>query len=132
MLPAGWAMRRGERPWRFAAPFPPKPAVVIPPLSEVLSGIRQRLEQAVFKRLMSDVPVGVYLSGGLDSSLVAAMMRPATVELHSFTAGMEGAPDLDAARQVARLAGHGTSRIDLHGRRRYGGHPRSRFASGVV
>jgi asparagine synthase (glutamine-hydrolysing) len=54
---------------------------------------------------MGDVPVGVYLSGGLDSSLVAAMMRPHTVELHSFTAGMKGAPDLEAAREVAHFLG---------------------------
>ncbi len=72
---------------------------------EVLAEVRRRLDQAVVKRLMSDVPVGVYLPGGLDSSLVAALMRPHTVNLHSFTAGMAGAPDLEAARAVARYLG---------------------------
>lgn len=74
ILPAGWAMRLGGRSWRFAAPIPPGPGGVTPSLSEILSAIRHRLQKAVVKRLMGDVPVGVYLSGGLDSSLVAAIM----------------------------------------------------------
>jgi asparagine synthase (glutamine-hydrolysing) len=105
MLPAGHAMLADGEEWRFARPFPPRPSLITPPLSEALEEVRRRLDRAVVKRLMSDVPVGVYLSGGLDSSLVAALMRPHTVELHSFTAGMEGAPDLEAARVVARFLG---------------------------
>jgi asparagine synthase (glutamine-hydrolysing) len=105
MLPAGHAMLATGEPWRFARPFPPLAPLVTPPLPEILQDIRRLLERAVIKRLMGDVPVGVYLSGGLDSSLVAALMRPQTVELHSFTAGMEGAPDVEAARQVARFLG---------------------------
>jgi asparagine synthase (glutamine-hydrolysing) len=79
--------------------------LVDPPLPEVLEGIRVRLETAVVKRLMSDVPVGVFLSGGLDSSLVAAMMRPHTVDLFSFTAGIKGAPDLAMAKSMAEYLG---------------------------
>lgn len=105
MLPAGHAMYAGETPWRFAQPFPPARSIVEPPLEEILPEIRRRLEDAVAKRLMGDVPVGVFLSGGLDSSLVAACMRPHTVELHSFTAGMAGAPDLEASGEVARFLG---------------------------
>lgn len=105
VLPAGHAMFAGGEPWRFAPPFPPRSALVDPPLPEVLEEVRRLLDAAVVKRLMSDVPVGVYLSGGLDSSLVAAMMRPHTVRLHSFTAGIEGAPDLEAAREVAAMLG---------------------------
>jgi asparagine synthase (glutamine-hydrolysing) len=105
MLPAGHAMYAGGKPWRFAPPFPPQNPLVDPPLEEILPEIRRRLEGAVAKRLMGDVPVGVFLSGGLDSSLVAACMRPHTVRLHSFTAGMEGAPDLEASREVARFLG---------------------------
>ncbi len=103
MLPAGYAMYAGGEPWSFAKPFPPQIPLVTQSEEEILYEIRRRLDHAVEKRLMSDVPVGVYLSGGLDSSLVAAMMRPHTVQLHSFTAGMEGAPDLESARNVARF-----------------------------
>lgn len=105
MLSAGHAMLAGSEPWRFAPPFPPEDSLITPPLPEILQEIRRRLEQAVVKRLMGDMPVGVYLSGGLDSSLVAALMRPHTVVLHSFTAGMKGAPDLEAAREAARFLG---------------------------
>jgi asparagine synthase (glutamine-hydrolysing) len=69
------------------------------------STLAAALRRAVEKRLMSDVPFGVSLSGGLDSSLVAALMRPHVDELHSFAVGLEGAPDLDAARLVARHLG---------------------------
>jgi len=101
-LPAGHLQINDGPARRYALPFPPEPALRSPSVSEVLEGIRRRLDQAVVKRLMSDVPVGVLLSGGLDSSVIAALMRPYAIHLHSFTAGMEGAPDLEAAREVSR------------------------------
>jgi asparagine synthase (glutamine-hydrolysing) len=64
-----------------------------------------RLERSVLKRLMSDVPVGVLLSGGLDSSLVAALARPHLGSTKSFAVGLEGAPDLEYARFAARAIG---------------------------
>lgn len=77
--------------------------------------IRQALEKAVHSHLMTDVPFGVLLSGGLDSSAVAAVaakyaekriedddQSPAWwPRLHSFAIGLEGSPDLKAARVVA-------------------------------
>jgi asparagine synthase (glutamine-hydrolyzing) len=104
-LPAGHAMRVGGESWRFARRFPTEEPLSDAPLPSILQELRRRLEAAVEKRLMSDVPVGVYLSGGLDSSLVAALMRPYTVDLHSFAAGMEGSPDIEAARVVAKYLG---------------------------
>lgn len=104
-LPAGHVWTPGTVPWKFSLPFPPEPFLVIPRVSEILKEVRRRLEQAVVKRLMSDVPVGVYLSGGLDSTVVATLMKPHVTQLHSFTAGIQGAPDLEAARSAAKTLG---------------------------
>ena len=69
------------------------------------AALPDRLERAVLKRLMSDVDVGVFLSGGLDSSIIAALARRNLGGVKSFAVGLEGAPDLDAARFVARALG---------------------------
>jgi asparagine synthase (glutamine-hydrolysing) len=100
-LPAGHALRAGGGPWRFASPLEVRDPLRDLPLPEVLATLRRLLGEAVEKRLMGDVPVGVLLSGGLDSSIVAALMRRGGGEVHSFAAGLRGAPDLEAARRVA-------------------------------
>lgn len=77
--------------------------------------LRDALEAAVQRQLMSDVPYGVLLSGGLDSSIISAIAKKYASKrietggasdawwpsLHSFAVGLEGAPDLLAARKVA-------------------------------
>ena len=71
---------------------------------EAMTAIRATLVGAVRERLMADVPVGVFLSGGLDSSIVAAIMAreaPEGTVVRSFAAGTPDSPDLRAARLVA-------------------------------
>jgi asparagine synthase (glutamine-hydrolysing) len=77
--------------------------------------LRSALEKSVHDHLMSDVPYGVLLSGGLDSSIVSAVAKKYASkrvesgdtseawwpQLHSFAVGLEGSPDLAAARKVA-------------------------------
>jgi len=75
------------------------------PLETRLRRLRQTLEEAVVKRLMSDVPLGAFLSGGLDSSIIAAIARQYMSELHTFAVGVEGSPDVEAARVVAKHIG---------------------------
>ncbi len=71
------------------------------PLAEHIARVRSGIEAAVESHLMSDVPVGAFLSGGLDSSLLAALARPLVAELHTFSVGVAGSRDLAAARRVA-------------------------------
>ena len=82
-----------------------------------LTEIREALTEATRKRLMSDVPIGVLLSGGLDSSLTssiaARLLKEKGKELHSFSIGLDAdAPDAKAARKVAEFLG--TKHHEIH------------------
>nr|WP_297347736.1 asparagine synthase B [uncultured Glaciecola sp.] len=84
-----------------------------------LDDLKVAFEKAVKSHLMSDVPYAVLLSGGLDSSLVSAVAARYVAKrvededksdawwprLHSFAVGLEGAPDLIAAKKVANMIG---------------------------
>lgn len=81
--------------------------------------VRDALNAAVKRQLMSDVPYGVLLSGGLDSSVISAIAKEYAARrvetdntqdawwprLHSFAIGLKGAPDLIKAREVAKHIG---------------------------
>ena len=116
VFPPGHSMTRDglqrwfEPEW-FADRVPTRPADP--------ARLRAAFEAAVVKRLMSDVPWGVLLSGGLDSSLVSALVARHAARrvedgerseawwprLHSFSIGLEGSPDLAAAAKVAEHLG---------------------------
>lgn len=84
-----------------------------------VAALRDALEAAVKRQLMSDVPYGVLLSGGLDSSVISAIAKKYAArrvetddskaawwpQLHSFAVGLKGAPDLIKAREVAEHIG---------------------------
>ncbi|CAM0953539.1 unnamed protein product [Alopecurus aequalis] len=108
------ALRRWYNPPWFSESIPSTP---YDPLL-----IRESFEKAVIKRLMTDVPFGVLLSGGLDSSLVASVVSRHLAEtkvarqwgnkLHTFCIGLKGSPDLKAAKEVADYLG--TVHHELH------------------
>ncbi|MBQ0030980.1 MAG: asparagine synthase B [Bacteroidales bacterium] len=84
-----------------------------------IDALRAALEDAVKRQLMTDVPYGVLLSGGLDSSVISAIAKKFSdirvesegtqrawwPQLHSFAIGLKGAPDLKAAQEVADAIG---------------------------
>jgi asparagine synthase (glutamine-hydrolysing) len=70
--------------------------------TDALQAIRDSLRDAVRKRLMSDVPLGVSLSGGLDSSIISMIASQDTPGLHSFVVGVEGGEDLEASRLMVK------------------------------
>jgi asparagine synthase (glutamine-hydrolysing) len=114
-FPPGHYLVKGmERPASYYRPqWRSYDAVKDTPLD--LAKLRSALERAVHQQLMCDVPYGVLISGGLDSSVISAITQrfaPNRVEesdkvtawwprLHSFAVGLEGSPDLAMARKVA-------------------------------
>ena len=70
-----------------------------------LEQLRKTLAAAVEKRLMSEVPLGTFCSGGLDSTLVTALAARSLKTIHTFSTGMSGAPDLENAVRAAEVIG---------------------------
>ncbi|WP_439405916.1 asparagine synthase B [Bradyrhizobium sp. DASA03076] len=108
-----------SRDRQFVKWYDPEWAHTVPARKVSLPALRAALDSAVKQQLMCDVPYGVLISGGLDSSLIAAIVaqhrfkRIETGEveeawwprLHSFSVGLEGAPDMQYARKVAAHIG---------------------------
>ncbi len=108
-----WTPERGLTPWR---PFPAAAPVLLQsrapdeePPAWVFDAVRETLVRAVERSLAADVPVGILLSGGLDSSVLTAIAARAAARhgtiIMTFSAGLRGSPDLAAARAVAEHTG---------------------------
>jgi asparagine synthase (glutamine-hydrolysing) len=103
----------------FVRWYDPEWARALPTARVSLPSLRDALESAVKQQMMCDVPYGVLISGGLDSSLIAALaarhrfkrIESGEIEeawwprLHSFAVGLEGSPDVAYARKVAAHIG---------------------------
>ena len=105
-----WSGSSIEKQWAYWS----IPNFVHPEMSfeDALQGLRTRIDAAVLKRLVSDVPLGLFLSGGLDSSLIAeSASRQAQKKLSAFSIGFDDATydERESARAVAEACG-----LDLH------------------
>ncbi len=93
-----------ERYWqlpRLALPDPSANA------ANCIGGLREQLDEAVKLRLVSDVPLGAFLSGGLDSSLIVALMRKhSNAAVSTFSIGFEGDDSFDETPHAERVARH--------------------------
>ena len=95
--------------------------------AETVAAFRAKLEDAVRTRLMADVPLGMFLSGGLDSSAVAALMaRMIDRPLQTFSVAFKqrAFSELDYAREVARAIGADSHEIVIDERDFFGALPR--------
>ena len=117
--PGGRLVLEGERPhldryWQLPALLCAPPLAL--DLDTAARGLRSALERAVTAALTSDVPVGIFLSGGLDSTAVAALARPHLDELSTFALGFDvpGFDERDHAALAAAALGtrHRTLTID--------------------
>jgi asparagine synthase (glutamine-hydrolysing) len=99
--------------WRYPRPRPDRPAR---PLNDYTEELLQKLREAVHLRLMSDVPLGAMLSGGLDSSLVVALMAEELTEpVKTFSVGFreDAGSELHDARTIASLFGTDHHELEL-------------------
>lgn len=106
---AGWSVGRPTPYWTF-----PDPDGV--PDAEAVARVRSTVREAVRDHLIADVPVGVFLSGGIDSTIVAGVAAEHSPQLRAFTVGFSDNPDLsemDLAADTARRFGLGHVPINL-------------------
>lgn len=112
-LPPGHHMCFSEKEIHTTCYIKPQKMTIGSSRDVILDQYQRHLAAAVQRQMISDVPVGVFLSGGIDSALVAAMARDAAIEKgvdvpRTFTVGFEGetqACEIDDAAETARILG---------------------------
>lgn len=104
--PGSWqAIRATASGWTAESPIvwwtPPAPESNV---DDVVANTRHHLEQAVRDHLISDVPVGIFLSAGLDSSVIAGYAAKCSPAIRTFTVGFADQPDFDEIDIAAETA----------------------------
>ncbi len=74
------------------------------PENEVLSRVEELIKKSVEKRLMADVPLGIFLSGGVDSSLIAKYLSGYSPQTNAFTVCYKNSPEADESEYAKRVA----------------------------
>lgn len=84
----------------------PRPDTTMLREEDAIAQFDNLLTDATKLRMLADVPVGILLSGGLDSSIVAARAAQDGAKLRTFSIGFEGAPDIDERKYARQIAAH--------------------------
>lgn len=106
-LPAGHFVCIEQGVWSEPRPYwkPTFAPRVSMTFDEAVTGVRDRFTRAVSRRMVADVPVGCYLSGGIDSTLVCGLMSQQSSRIRSFNIGFENT-SYDESALARRIAGH--------------------------
>jgi asparagine synthase (glutamine-hydrolysing) len=99
---AGWCGPGGVRTWRYWSAAEPRSWADVG--DEATARVRELLDRSVHDRLMSDVPVGVLLSGGMDSTTIVALLREQARGIATFTVGFPGYEDVDERHEARWVA----------------------------
>ena len=79
--------------------------MIVDSTENIIDNIRNKLHNAVEKRLISDRPIGCLLSGGLDSSIIAYILKKYNTNIKTFSIGFKDSPDILSSQQVADFLG---------------------------
>jgi asparagine synthase (glutamine-hydrolysing) len=88
----------------YGIPFPQTGKILTISYEEAQKVLKQKLEEAVVKRLVSDVPLGAFLSGGIDSSIIVALASKHIDKLNTFSIGFRDEPMFDETKYANSVA----------------------------
>jgi asparagine synthase (glutamine-hydrolysing) len=97
---------------KYCDPFVIEPSEIVTDEKEYVSEIKKRLQIAVDRTLVADVPIAIALSGGIDSSAIAALAVNSGIKITAFSVGYPGSPPYDERKQACKLATE--LKIDIH------------------